>query len=81
MIYHNILYVQILIWDSKNFARVTSKPKKHFKGYISAKLVIRTFFFARSEFLRIVGAANVSIILIIIYYLFKYSVGIKTTLL
>ena len=36
--------------------------------------------FARKEFLRPVGAPNVSLILIIVYYMFKYSVGIKTTL-
>ena len=40
--YYNILYVQILSWDQKNFTRVTSEPKKYFKGYISAKLVIKT---------------------------------------
>ena len=32
-------------------------------------------------FLRLVGAPNESLILFIIYYMFKYSVGIKTTLL
>ena len=37
--------------------------------------------FARNEFLRPVRAPNESLILIIIYYMFKYSVGIKTTLL
>ena len=37
-----ILYVQILIYDKKNFARVTSELKMCFKGYISVKLVIRT---------------------------------------
>ena len=37
--------------------------------------------FARNEFLRLVGVLNESLILIIIYYMFKYSVGIKTTLL
>ena len=33
----------------------------------------------KNDFLRLVGAANESLILIIIYYMFKYSVGIKTT--
>ena len=37
--------------------------------------------FARNDFLRLVGAQNESLILIIISYMFKYSVGIKTTLL
>ena len=32
-------------------------------------------------FLRLVGAPNESLILIIIYYILKYSVGIKTTFL
>ena len=31
--------------------------------------------------MRLVGAPNESLILIIIYYMFKYSVGSKTTLL
>ena len=35
----------------------------------------------RNKFLRLVGAPNQSLLLIIIYYMFKYSVGIKTTLL
>ena len=30
MNYINVLYVQILIWDDKNFARVTSDPKYPF---------------------------------------------------
>ena len=38
----NILYIQIFSWDKNNFAIVTSEPKKYFKGYISAKLVITT---------------------------------------
>ena len=37
--------------------------------------------FARVEFLRIFGAPNVSLTLIIIYYMFKYTFRIKTTLL
>ena len=37
--------------------------------------------FARNYFLRLVGAPNETLILIIIYYMLKYSVGIKTTLL
>ena len=38
-----ILYVQFLSWDQNNFARVTlEQKKKYFKGYNSAKLVIRT---------------------------------------
>ena len=33
--------------------------------------------FPRNEFLRLVGSPNESLILIIIYYMFKYLVGIK----
>ena len=68
------MYVQILVWYINNFARVVSETKKYFKGYISAKLIIR-----RNEFLRIVRAPDESLILIMIYYMFKYYVGIKTT--
>ena len=35
---------------------------------------------ALSEFLRIFAALNESLRLIIIYYMFKYTFGIKTTL-
>ena len=35
----------------------------------------------RNDFLRLVGEPNEPLILIIIYYIFKYSVRIKTTLL
>ena len=38
------------------------------------------FVLARSEFLRVVGARNEVLRLIIIYYKFKYLFGIKTTL-
>ena len=37
--------------------------------------------FAQNEFLRIVRAPNESLTLILIYYMFKYSAGIETTLL
>ena len=37
--------------------------------------------FARNDFLRFVGAPNEPLIVITIYYILKYSVGIKTTLL
>ena len=35
--------------------------------------------FARNDFLGLVGAPNESLILIIIYYMFKYSIGIIKT--
>ena len=37
--------------------------------------------FARGELLRFVGAQKESLILIIIYYIFEYTFGTKTTLL
>ena len=39
------------------------------------------FVLARSEFLRLVEAPNKFLILVTIYYMFKYTFGIKTTLL
>ena len=53
--------------------------KKFFKGYISTNYM--DLVLTRNDFLRLVGAPNESVILIIICYMFKYSVGIKTTLL
>ena len=38
----------------------------------------KDFVFVQNDFLRLVGAPNESLILIITYYMFKYSVGIKT---
>ena len=53
--------------------------KKFFKGYISTNYM--DLVLTRNDFLRLVGAPNESVILIMISYMFKYSVGIKTTLL
>ena len=39
------------------------------------------FVLARSEYLRNIGAPNESLRLIILYYMFKYTFGTKTTLL
>ena len=58
----------------KNFAIVTSEPKKYFKGYVTANY--KDLVFSRNDFLRLVVAPNEFLILIIIYYMFKYSVGI-----
>ena len=63
--YYNMLSVEILIWDQNNFGRVTSQPKNPFKVSIYAKLVI-DLVFSRSDFLRLVGAPNESLRLIII---------------
>ena len=54
--------------------------KKDFKGSISAKL-LNNFVLMRIESLRHIGAPNESPRLIIIDYMFKYTFGIKTTLL
>ena len=58
----------------KNFVRVTSEPKKYFKGYVTANY--KDLVFARNDFLRLLGAPNEFLILNIIYYMFKYSVWI-----
>ena len=55
--------------------------KKVFSGQYFGKTSYNDLVFARNEFLRLSGAPNESLILIIIYYMFKYSFGIKTTFL
>ena len=71
MNYINVLYVQILIWDHNNFARVTSEPKyptwPRFRHTNYKDLV-----FARGEFLSVVGDQNESLRIILMYYMFKY---------
>ena len=44
------------------------------------KTSYKHFVFAEGEFLRLVGAPNESLRLSIIYYMFEYTFGIKTTL-
>ena len=46
-----------------------------------SKTSYKDLVFARGEFLRFGGATNESLRLIIIYYMFKYMFGNKTTLL
>ena len=46
----------------------------YFKGFVTANY--KDLVFARNDFLRLVGAPNEFLILIIIYYMFKYLVGI-----
>ena len=58
-----------------------SQKNKVFQRQYFGKTSYKDFVFARNEFLRLFGDPNQSLILIIIYYMFKYSVGIKTTLL
>ena len=51
--------------------------KNPFKGSILAKNSYKVLVFVRGEFLRLVRAKNVSLIVIIIYYMLKYTFGIK----
>ena len=67
--------------DKNDFAGITSEPKKVFSRLYFGKTSYKDLVFARNDFLRLVGAPNESLILIIIYYMFKYSNGIKMTLL
>ena len=55
-------------------ARVTSEPKYHSRARFR-QTSYKDLVFAQNDFLRLVGAPNESLILIIIYYMFKYSVG------
>ena len=45
------------------------------------KASFKDLVFARGEFLRLVGAQNESLRVILIYYMLKYTFGIKITLL
>ena len=63
-----------------NFARVTSEPKKPFKGSITQKTSYNDFVLMRKDFLTLVGAPNESLRLMTIYFTFKYLFGIKKTL-
>ena len=63
-----MLYVQILIWNHDNLARVTSEPKIHLKDRFRPTSY-KDLVFARSEFLSVVGTQNESLRLIIIYYI------------
>ena len=78
MNYINVLYVQILIWDHDNFARVTWKPKYPFQGRFR-QTSYKDFIFARGESLIVVGAQNETLRIILKYYMFEYWFGITTT--
>ena len=67
--------------DQNNFARVTSKQKKPISRLDLGKTIYKYSVFARSEFLRLVRVPNESRIILISYYMFKYSFRIKTTFL
>ena len=62
-------------------ARVTSEPKNPFKRFDFRKTSQKDLVFARSASLRLFGAPNESLRLITMYYMFKLTFGIKTTLL
>ena len=51
------------------------------KSILKAIFCYKDLVFARNDFLRLVAAPNEYLILLIIYYMFKYSVGTETTLL
>ena len=55
--------------------------KKGILKAIFGKTSNKDIVLAQNDFLRLFGAPNVSVILLIIDYMFKYSFGIKTTLL
>ena len=44
--------------DQNKFARVTSKPKKYFKGAVSAKTDCKHLDLVRSELLKFVASPN-----------------------
>ena len=77
-----IIYcIKIHISDRNNFARFTSEQKKPSKRLELGETSYKDLVFVRSDLIRIVGAPNESLRLVIIYYMFKYSFRIKTTLL
>ena len=57
------------------------EAKKVYKRLYFGKTSYKDLGFGGNGFVRLVGAVNESLIIIIIYYMFKYSVGSKTTLL
>ena len=59
----------------------SNRSQKSIEWLYFGKTSYKDIVFAQNDFLRLVGDPNESLILIIIYYMFKYSVGIKTTLL
>ena len=75
-----LYYIKILILNLKNFARFTSEPKP-IERIDLGKTSYKDLVFARSVLIRLVGAPNESVRLIIIYYMFKVSFRIKTSFL
>ena len=56
------------------------RSEKSILKVIFRKTSYKELVLARNDFFRLVGAPNESLILLIIYYMFKYSVGTKTLL-
>ena len=55
-----------------NFAKVATEPIKPIQGLYLGKASYKDLVFARGEFLRLAGAQNKSLRIILIYYMFKY---------
>ena len=68
--YIHVLYVQILIWDHDNFARVTSEPKTYLKARFR-QTSFKDLVFERGESLSVFEAQNESLRIILMYYTFN----------
>ena len=64
------------VFLQSDFLRLVGAPNESF-----GKTNDNDFIFAQSDFLKLVGALNESFRLITLYYMFKYSFQIKSTLL
>ena len=69
-------WIKITLLESER-----SKKKKSHLRLDLGKTSYKDFIFPRGKFLVLVGAKNESLRVILIYYMFKYLFGIKTTLL
>ena len=76
MIYYTFKYTFIV----ETTLLVLLRSQKSLQRLDFGKTSYNHFVLARGEFLRVVGARNEVLRLIIIYYKFKYLFGIKTTL-
>ena len=76
MIYYTFKYTFIV----ETTLLVVLRSQKRLQNLDFGKTSYNHFVLARSEFLRVVGARNEVLRLIIIYYKFIYLFGIKTTL-
>ena len=57
-----------MIWDQKNFDRVTLEPKNQYKAPIW-KTSYKDLVFAQCKFLSVVGAQNESLRIVLMYYI------------